>query len=123
MHLPVEIRFLDKNTFEKRHVYPKGEILGALEAGTHREVDTGRDGRQWWATVTNGSRADNERRRVYGATEREALQNLADKMRVKLPLPTPNRRQPSEQVPEEARGDRSHPLDGSQPEQSEGVHG
>ena len=85
MHLPVEIRFLDRHTFEKRHVYPKGEVIAALEAKTHRQVDTGREGRQWWATVMNGSRADDEMRRVFGATEREALQNLADKIRVKLP--------------------------------------
>lgn len=82
MHLPVESRLLDKTTLQKRHIHPKSEVIAAIEAKTNRLVDTGRAGRQWWATLINGSRADNERRRVYGATEREALQNLADKMKV-----------------------------------------
>lgn len=85
MHLPLERQETAPSKVKTRHVYPKAEVFAALEAQTHRQVDTGREGRQWWATLMNGSRADNEMRRVFGASEREALQNLADKMRVKLP--------------------------------------
>jgi hypothetical protein len=81
MHLPIERRELARGQFQTRHIYPKGVVFAAIETQTRREVDTGREGRQWWATVTR-------RRRVYrevGATEREALQNLADRLRVDLP--------------------------------------
>lgn len=77
MELPVENRLLVKGRLEVRHVAPKAIVLAALERKTRRAVVTGRDGSEWWASLDNGSRADNRRRAALGATEREAIQNLA----------------------------------------------
>ena len=81
MNLPVENREVD-GRLEVRHVYPKARILAILERETRREILTGKDASKWWAVVSDGSRASSQMRRVYGATEREALQNLGERYRI-----------------------------------------
>jgi hypothetical protein len=84
IHLPLERRELAPGKFQTRHIYPRPVIFAALETQTRQQVDTGRQGDTWWATLMEGRR-DSAARQVSGATEREALQNLADLVRVQLP--------------------------------------
>jgi hypothetical protein len=85
MGLPIENRLVSKTALQVRHVAPKEIVMSALEKKTERTVVTGRDGAQWWASLDNGSRADNRSRAEAGATEREAVQNLAERFGLTWP--------------------------------------
>lgn len=83
MNWPIERQDLSPKKTDTRHVVPKDVLLYAIHRdlevfGTHKHADG-----RWRAA---GARTTRHRvRRVEGATEREAMQNLCAELKVKLP--------------------------------------
>lgn len=84
MNWPMERCETSKGVFDTRHVVPARVLAYCLDAQLF-SWDTHRYGRlnQWVAAGRKTKRS--ARVRVFGRTGREAMQNLAAELRVKLP--------------------------------------
>lgn len=84
LHLdwPIERKDLRAGLTVRRHVIPKDVLRYGLDNQTYR-WETWREGRRWYAEGTKTMRSKTFA--TSGATEREAMQNLCEGLRVKLP--------------------------------------